>query len=90
MHHQAECGYAEEIKSLQRQGVDYFTLLPCKMRCAVKMNVLRFAKLGSRTPFRYAQGVLGPTPKRHHPCPDEHIKSALLRYKATKGILRFD
>jgi hypothetical protein len=30
-------------------GIDYVTLRPCRMRCAVEMNVLRFAKLGSQT-----------------------------------------
>ncbi len=59
------------------RGIDYALLRPCSLRFADEMKVLRFAKFGSQTlllhpdPSGLRQGILGPPPKRHHPCPDE-------------------
>ncbi len=53
--------------TLGTRGIEFFAKPPCSLRYADEMKVLRFAKLGSQTPFRFtptrrgcAQGVLGP------------------------------
>jgi hypothetical protein len=70
LHHQAGCGYAEEIKSLQRQGVDYALLCPCGLRWAANIKFC-VSQNSAFKPCCLRQGVLGPTLKRSHPSPDE-------------------